>query len=291
MSIKPPMKRHPLLAFVGIAFLISWGAWLSSASKQAFLIGAFAPGIAAMIVVGLTEGIAGLQRLFERLLIWRVHFICYAAALLLPAAVSLMGTAIHMMFGGEAPDFSSPPAMNVKLPSYLQGWGPAALIIPLFIQHILYGTAIAEELGWRGLALSDLQKRHNSLVASLALAGLWALWILPFYWKQGWIGANERILMLLAVVPGAILSTWGYNISGGSLLLCMIFNIALKVTDLVLAASPSRPLVGVCAYAMAAGLVLSFAGVNLGAAPKQAAAVESGEPPGQSETLIGGSRL
>src|SRR5436190_10764640 len=278
MSIKPPMKRHPLLAFVGIAFLISWGAWLSSASKQAFLIGAFAPGIAAMIVVGLTEGIAGLQRLFERLLIWRVHFICYAAALLLPAAVSLMGTAIHMMFGGEAPDFSSPPAMNVKLPSYLQGWRPAALIIPLFIQHVLYGTAIAEELGWRGLALPRLQQRFNSLAASLLLGCLWAAWILPFYWKQGWIGSNERAFVILALIPGAVLTTWIYNISGRSLLSCVIFNIALKVTDLVLAAPALHPLVGVCAYWMAAGLILSFTGVHLGAKPAVNAPVEVREP-------------
>jgi len=285
------MKRHPLVAFVGITFLISWGAWLSSASRQSFLIGAFAPGIAAMIVVGINERLAGLQRLFERLLIWRVHIICYAAALLLPAAVSLMGTAIHMMFGGDAPDFSLPPAMNVKLPAYVRGWGPAALVLPLFIQHILYGTAIAEELGWRGLGLPRLQQRHNGFIASLILAGLWALWIMPFYWKQGWIGANERAFTLLAVIPGAILATWIYNISGGSLLLCVIFNIALKVTDLVLAAPTSHPLVGVCAYWMAAGVVLSFAGANLGAAAKQAAPGESGGGVRQSETLLGGSRL
>jgi membrane protease YdiL (CAAX protease family) len=285
------MKRYPLVAFVAITFLISWGAWLSSSSKQAFLIGAFAPGIAAMILVGLSGGLAGLQRLFERLLIWRVHIICYAAALLMPAAVSLMGTAIHMMFGGEAPDFSAPPVTNVELAGYLQGLSPAGLIVPLFIQHILFGTAIPEELGWRGLALPRLQERHNSFAAGLMLAGLWAVWSLPYYWKQGWIGANEGAFMLLAVIPVAILSTWIYNISGGSLLLCVIFNTALKVTALVLAAPPSHPLVGVCAYWMAAGLILSFSGVNLGSAPRQAHAAKSGGGLPQSETLIGGSGL
>jgi CAAX protease family protein len=259
------MKRYPLVAFVAITFLVSWVAWLASSSKQAFMIGALAPGIAAMVTVGLGGGIRALQQLFERFLIWRVHVICYLAAVLMPAAVSLLATAVHMMFGGDAPDFRAPPVTGVKLAGYLQGWSPPALILPLFIQHILYGTAIAEELGWRGLALPRLQQRYNSFVASVILGCLWALWVLPFYWTHDWLSNYGRGFALLAIIPGAILSTWIYNISGGSLLLCVIFNISLKITDLVLAAPPTHPLVGVCAYWMAAGLILSFTGVHLGA--------------------------
>lgn len=274
------MKRYPLVAFVAIAFLISWGAWLANAGKHGLLLGAFAPGIAAIIVIGVSGGIAGVQRLLERLLIWRVHVVCYLAALLAPAGISLLTTAVHMMFGGDAPDFAAPPITGVRLASYLDGWNPVALIVPLFLQHVLYGTAVAEELGWRGLALPRLQERHRGLGASLILGALWALWILPFYWKQGWIGGNQRALLLLGVIPGAVLSTWIYNISGGSLLLCVIFNIALKVTDLVLASPEAHPLVPVCAYCMGAGLVLSFTGVNLGKPPAQ-----PGSPAGVSTEL------
>jgi uncharacterized protein len=276
------VKRYPLVVFAVLTFLLSWGTWLLGSSKEALMVGAFAPGLAAVGVVGLSGGIAGLQRLFERLLIWRVHVVCYAAALLLPAVVSLLATAVHMMFGGDAPDFGAPPITGVALPGYLQGWSPVGLIVPLFLQHVLYGTAIAEELGWRGLALPRLQQRFNSLVASLLMGCLWAVWILPFYWKQGWIGGNERSFVLLAFIPGAILATWIYNISGGSLLLCVLFNIALKVTDLVLASPSAHPLVGVCAYWMAAGVVLSFTGVKLGA--KTLAAT----PPQPVSTLVGG---
>jgi membrane protease YdiL (CAAX protease family) len=261
------MKRYPLVAFVALTFLIAWVPWLAGKSKQASIIGAFAPGIAAVVIAMSLGGIQALQRLFERLTIWRVHGICYLAALLLPATVSLLGTAVHMMFGGDAPGFASPPVTTVRMPDYLQGWSPVGLIVPLIIQHIFYGTAIAEELGWRGLALPRLQLRCNSFAASLILGCLWALWILPFYWRQGWIAGNERAFLLLAVIPGAVLSTWIYNISGGSLLLCVIFNIALKVTDLVLAAPAAHPLVAVCAYWMVAGMILSFTGRNLGAMP------------------------
>jgi uncharacterized protein len=278
------MKRYPLVAFLAITFLISWGTWLASSSRQALMIGAFAPGIAAFVVVALNGGIAGLQGLFERFLVWRVHVVCYIAALLLPACVSLLATTVHMMFGGDLPNFSSPPIMTVKLPSYLQGLSPLALILPLFLQHILYGTAIAEELGWRGLVLPRLQARFNSLSASLLLGCFWALWILPFYWKQGWIGGNERAFVLLGLVPGAVLSTWIYNISGGSLLLCVIFNIALKVTDLVLASPAAHPLVAVCAYWMTAGVILSFAGVHLGAKRVPAVGAAEGSVTAVSDT-------
>jgi membrane protease YdiL (CAAX protease family) len=282
------MKRYPLAAFVALTFLISWGAWLASGGKQALLIGAFAPGVATMVVTLMNGGMVALQQLFERLLIWRVHIICYVAALFMPAAISLLGTAVHMMFGGDAPDFAAPPVTSVKLPGYLEGWSPAALILPLFLQHILYGTAIAEELGWRGLALPRLQQRFNPFLASLVLGCLWALWILPFYWKQGWIGSNERAFVLLGIIPGAILSTWLYNISGGSLLLCVIFNIALKVTDLVLAAPASHPLVGVCVYWMAAGLILSFAGVHLGAKPTNPADRQQTPLPARDDVRVSG---
>jgi membrane protease YdiL (CAAX protease family) len=280
------VKRYPLVAFAVLTFLLSWGTWLLGSGKEALMVGAFAPGIAAVAVVGLSGGIAGLQRLFERLLIWRVHVVCYAAALLLPAVVSLLATAVHMMFGGDAPDFGAPPITGVALPAYLQGWSVAGLIVPLFVQHVLYGTAIAEELGWRGLALPRLQQRFNSLVASLMMGCFWAVWILPFYWKQGWIGGNERAFVLLAFIPGAILATWIYNISGGSLLLCVLFNIALKVTDLVLASPAGHPLVGVCAYWMVAGVVLSFTGVELGAKRVVAAPVK--EVPAVAEERVTG---
>lgn len=264
---KAAMSRYPLVAFMAITFGIAWGAWFASGSKASSLIGAYAPGIAAIVLAVFIGGVAGLQRLFERFLIWRVHIICYVAALLLPAILSLSTTAVHMMFGGDAPNFAAPPIRGVKLPEELQGWSVVALIFPLFIQHIFYGTAIAEELGWRGVVLPRLQERHSPLRASLVLGVLWAVWILPLYWNYGWVAGNERAFLVLGLIPSAILSTWIYNISGGSLLLCVMFNVSLKVTDLVLALPAAHPLVAVCVYCMAAGVVISLAGPQLGRAP------------------------
>ena len=66
------IKRHPVLIFFLLAYALSWGAipWHSF----------FAPGvlIAALTVVALTEGLAGLKAMGARLIRWRVSWIWYA---------------------------------------------------------------------------------------------------------------------------------------------------------------------------------------------------------------------
>src|SRR4029078_9073861 len=69
------IKRHPVLIFFLLAYALSWGAipWHSF----------FAPGvlIAALTVVALTEGLAGLKAMGARLIRWRVSWIWYLVAL------------------------------------------------------------------------------------------------------------------------------------------------------------------------------------------------------------------
>jgi hypothetical protein len=72
------IRRHPVITFFLLAYALSWAAipW------QSF----FAPGVlvAALIVVSLTEGVAGLKAMGSRLIRWRVSWIWYALALGVP---------------------------------------------------------------------------------------------------------------------------------------------------------------------------------------------------------------
>jgi len=255
------VKRYPLLAFLVITFVLSWGAWIGTipkmpgghgflplSPKHGQLMAGFAPGIAAVILAGFTGGIPALQRLFERLLIWRVGSIWYLFALLLPSGISLFTTALHTMFGGDAPDFAAPPIARTPLPAFLTGWSPLVLALPLLLYHALCGTSLGEELGWRGIMLTRLQQKRTPAQASVIIGLLWALWVLPLYWLQGWLGTDPRSLYLLSSIPGAFLSTWIFNGSRGSLLLVLLFNVSLKVTDLVLAAPPAHPILPVFSY-------------------------------------------
>jgi len=266
------MKRHPLAVFFVLTLIFSWSFWLpltpavagrwhlpfSAASGQ--VLGAFGPGLAALVVTAALSGVSGLRRLFERLLVWRVGWVWYWVALLLPAGLSLFTTALHMMFGGDAPNFSEPPIYQIPLPPLYQHYNGWTILIPMFLQHLVLGTALVEELGWRGFLLPRLQARYTALTSSLITSLVWCVWALPLYWTLHWIQADQRAYSLLGIIPATIISTWIFNNTRGSLLLMVLFNNASKITDLFLAAPPAHPLVTVTCYFMVAGLVVALFG-------------------------------
>jgi len=267
------MKRHPLIAFLGLTLVISWGLWipmvlaargaihLPVALTHVHIWGAFGPGLAALIVTGANGGVNALQRLFARLLIWRVGGLWYLAALCLPSLISLLTTALHTMFGGDAPDFRHLPIRDTALWPAYQDYRPWAMVLPLFLHQLVGGTGLGEELGWRGFALPRLQERFDALHSSGILALAWALWTLPL----AFVGANPQIwwaafFLLLGALPGAILSTWLFNNTRGSLLVTLLFNNAVKVTGLLLAAALASPAVALAPYWLAALVVVAVAG-------------------------------
>jgi len=256
------MKRHPLLAFFVLMLVLSWAFWLPLAVAPgywlkvfksperlnlAIVLGAYGPCLAAMIVTVWTEGVPGLRKLLGGLLRWRVGWVWYIVALLLPAGISLMATALDMMFGGNAPDFSSPRIYQENLPIWPVSYNVWMLLVPIFLLEFFVKGALGEEIGWRGFALSRLQRKLRALDAALIVAFAWTVWSQP-YWHilQRLPGAHSSVLVLFLVtlfgaMPAQVLTTWLYNSTGGSLLLVALFNNALKVTFLFVATSPDTP--------------------------------------------------
>jgi len=276
--------------FFLLTMLFSWGFWvplvlaaqgriaapLSPSHMQ--MLGAYGPAIAAMIVTSIIGGINGLRNLFGRLLLWRVGVVWYVVALLLPAVISLLNTMLHTMFGGDAPNFAEPPVSRVPLPSALAGFSPAGLVVPLFIYHLIFGPAIGEELGWRGFALERFQQHQSALRASLVVGLCWVIWTLPLSWTPSTPGPTllRILLLLLAVIPASILSTWIYNRTQGSLLLVVLFNNAVKVTDLFVTPAASNPIFTIASFWIVAFLVLRFTGPEpLGSRPRSAGPEQS----------------
>jgi hypothetical protein len=142
-----------------------------------------------------------------------------------------------MMFGGDAPDFLLPKIYNINLTGFYQDYSALTILIPLFLQNLLIGspvdsTPIGEETGWRGFALPHLQGRFNALSSSVILGLIWGLWRWPLSWMQAAeSGSGAYAFSLLGVIPGAILATWIFNNTGGSLLLVLLYNNSLKITD------------------------------------------------------------
>ena len=96
------VKRHPLATFFILAYALSWWAWILYAlGVFPNPIASFGPFLAAIVVLALTEGKAGLIGLFRRMVRWRVAPGWYAVALLLPAVLTAVATVLNVMLGAN----------------------------------------------------------------------------------------------------------------------------------------------------------------------------------------------
>lgn len=228
------VKQHALLAYILLTFGLTWpvmlaevlGSWglipfrltLAGTGLLLTLGVGYGPTLAALIVTGLISGRTGIRTLLGRLLIWRVGWQWYAAAILLPGLVSLGAVAIHAVRGGSI----------APLPPFT--W---EMVLMLPVAFVVRGIFNGEEIGWRGFALPHLQNRCNALTASLVLGGVWALFHLPIFFVQGAsvLGSQNSmnpLAFLIEVAAGAILVTWLFNNTKGSLLIAYLYHAAVN---------------------------------------------------------------
>jgi uncharacterized protein len=206
--IRALVKRHRLTTFFILAYALSWWAWILYA-LGAFPgpIASFGPFLAAVVVLAVTEGKAGLLGLFRRMVRWRVAPGWYAVALLLPVVLAASATALNVLLGAQPPSAGQLGAWTGVFSTFA-----FALLIP--------GVGGAwEEPGWRGYALPRLQSGRSALVASLILAVLIAGWHLPLM-VAGQIHYSDIVLILAAV----IVFNWVFNNAKGSVLIIMFIH-------------------------------------------------------------------
>lgn len=80
-------------------------------------------------------------------------------------------------------------------------WG---MLIYFFFKNLLSGP-LGEELGWRGFAQMELQKKHSPLKAAIILGFWWGMWHLPIWFTTGYTGIDLIKYMLFFMI--SILST------------------------------------------------------------------------------------
>ena len=202
------VRRHPLIAFFLLAYAFSWWPWpLYALGLSPSPIVGFGPFFAAVVVLALGGGKAAVMSLLRRIVRWRVAWLWYAVALLLPVAIALGATVLNVLLGARPPSSAELEAWPNLIPTY-------------FLLLLIPGIGGAwEEPGWRGYALPKLQIGRSALVASLILGVVWAFWHLP--------------LMVYGVIPWSDLAyvsvqsvvyAWLFNNTGGSVLLVMLFH-------------------------------------------------------------------
>lgn len=229
------LKQYPLVAYFCLAYAISWllwlplvaaaEGWIGPVSRYWHLVGSLGPALAALVFAGLMEGRAGVQQIYRGMVKWRVSRLWWAIAIGGPPAIFGIAILIARWLGSPWPDWGK----VTQVAEYPQlGW--LALLVA---EIIFYGYG--EEVGWRGYVLPRLQSRYSALWASFLISIGWSLWHLPLFlvnesYRQ--MGIGGAIGWYFSMLTGAILMTWLYNSTAGSILLLAIFH---GVLDLVMA--------------------------------------------------------
>ena len=236
------MRRHPLIAYFGLSYALSWliwaPLWLPAFGVDALptlpyhhAFGALGPIAAAFIVSGVETGRAGVGDLLRRMVLWRGRVRWIVMACLAPAALLALAIVASRMAIGESVPLSQ-IGRTREFPQF------TALA---FFAYNIISFGYGEEVGWRGFALPRLQTKHSALVASLLLTAGWAIWHIPlFLYRPGYTTMNAAGVAgwFFSLVTGSVLLTWLYNGSRGSLLVVAIFHAAIDVVFTSTTASP-----------------------------------------------------
>jgi membrane protease YdiL (CAAX protease family) len=100
----------------------------------------------------------------------------------------------------------------------------------LFYNIISFGYG--EETGWRGFALPRLQSRFSAFTATIVLTLGWAIWHIPlFFYRPGYMGMGVAEIMgwAFSLLTGAVLLSWLYNESRGSILVVALFHATIDI--------------------------------------------------------------
>lgn len=222
--MKEFLKRHSLIIGIILMFLLTWPIDLSNSGvipfQVPFLIYLFLGWgfiFASLIMTGLTLGRDAVITLLKRFLIWRVEWKWYLVAFLLIPSIQFISVILNAALSQTTIDFSTVFAYKI--------FGPSANL-PLLFLPFLISDAITngEEMGWRGYVLPRLQAKYNALVSSLIVGVIWGIWHFPKFLAPG--NDSSFVWFMVDTLAKAVLFTWVYNNTKGSLLLVTLFHAA-----------------------------------------------------------------
>jgi membrane protease YdiL (CAAX protease family) len=176
--------------------------------------------LAAFIVIAVTTGWAGFRGLLSGLTRWRVRARWWLVAIS-PAALVLLTLAALLLTGQSPPDFTG----------VLRQFGGSSAAAAFLFVLATVASSVGEEVGWRGYALPQLQRQFRPLPATLVLGLLWWLWHLEFFIIDK-LPLSQFPAYLIEVVAVAMILTWLYNRSGGSILLVVVFHAAYNAVSI-----------------------------------------------------------
>jgi membrane protease YdiL (CAAX protease family) len=230
------LRHHSLASGIVLMFLFTWPIDLGHAAQMRGLLHFRIPFViyvflgwgfvfASVIMSWLTLGKDAVIALLKRFLIWRVAVGWYLLALFLLPSLYFVALLLNAAFTHTKIDFSTSFAYQL--------FGPSANLTLLFLPYLLFdAVANGEEMGWRGYVLPRLQANHSALASSLILGLIWGFWHLPKAIAAR--DASSFVRIMLETLVTAILFTWIYNNTRGSLLLVTLLHASGNVAGVFL---------------------------------------------------------
>jgi membrane protease YdiL (CAAX protease family) len=227
------IRRHPVVAYFALTFLISWTGALAVAAPplirhQAlpkvtgilmFPVMLLGPSLAGIVLTRIVDGKSGLRDLFARMFLARVPAGWYTALLI-------------------------PPVLVLTVLLFLERFVSPVYAPNHFFMGILFAVpaGFLEEIGWMGYAFPKMRSQSNGLAPSILLGLLWALWHLPVIDYLGTANPHGLywlpffLAFTLAMTAMRVLIAWVYT-NTTSVLLAQLMHVS-STGSLVLLSAP-----------------------------------------------------
>jgi membrane protease YdiL (CAAX protease family) len=228
------IRRHPVVTYFALTFLISWTGALTVAAPHLirhqllpkmtgllmFPVMLLGPSLAGVVLTVIIDGNPGLRILLRQVLRVRVPAVWYAALLI-------------------------PPVLVLTVLLFLERFDSPVYAPNHFFMGVLFAIppGFLEEIGWVGYAFPKMLSPSDGLAPSILLGLLWALWHLPVidylgaatphgaYWLPFFLAFS------LAMMAMRVLIAWIYT-NTKSVLLAQLMHVSS--TGSLVVFSPSR---------------------------------------------------
>ncbi|WP_373426122.1 CPBP family intramembrane glutamic endopeptidase [Paenibacillus radicibacter] len=225
--------KKPIVSFIVLTNLIFWPLFL--------LVGLTAMLELPKIVFDLILGISAWSSTFAFMILFRriypeQNFIAYVksrfkerlqfskVAVIVSIQVCIAVVVIIIMFMKN--DALSPSITISSL----------GMLVYYFIKTLVSGP-FGEELGWRGFALNELQKRYSALRSAVIIGFWWGMWHAPIWFTTGFTGAHLLqyiVFFMIAIIATTIIMTTFYNLNKNlwvPIIVHFLFNFSIGIRN------------------------------------------------------------
>ncbi len=258
-------SKKNLALYLILSFLISWGIWIAIAFSgrdyqsspyllAGTLVGAFGPGLAAILINYIRRDIDQITEFRQRIYDFkRIRPGWYLIILLIWPVFHGIAIAVTAALGEPIPESGFLAQLIAK---------PNTIPLVVFMYFLQAGL---EELGWRGYLQEQLGRITGRSLSSLLVGIIHTLWHLPLFWV---VGTNQMkmgfgadfLVFILFVVSTSVLTAWCYYGNGRSIMAAALLHTTGNLCFDIFAYAPgtTKHLVFVLISVLGAALVLVY---------------------------------